>query len=221
MRVICVKWGDRYGEEWVFNLKRMVERNLTLDHEFVCLTDREIRGIKCLPTRPGLPGWWSKIGLFHPDSEYPGLNLYLDLDVVITNTINRIVAEALPGKITMRDDFSYSLKFPKPGIGGEAKRLLGGIGTLQSSIMMWHGDQARRIWDEWDPAKMEEVHGDQNYITQVMYPDHAQFLPEEWACSYKYHIMRGEPAKPIVVFHGEPKITQLSRTDPLRLAWEA
>ena len=37
--VVCLKWGDKYGPEYVNKLYRMVQRNLTIDHEFVCFTE--------------------------------------------------------------------------------------------------------------------------------------------------------------------------------------
>ena len=37
--IICMKWGDKYGAEYVNRLYNMVRRNLTLDFQMVCLTD--------------------------------------------------------------------------------------------------------------------------------------------------------------------------------------
>ena len=118
LRVICVKWGDKYGPKWVYNLRDMVARNLG-KHEFVCMTDKPIDDVKCVPCEDGLPTWWSKIGLFKP-GKFPGLNLYLDLDVVINAPIFDIIASAERGKLSARDDFSYSLKKPEfgDGLGG-------------------------------------------------------------------------------------------------------
>ena len=35
--VICIKWGDKFGADYVNRLYKMVERNLTLEHRFVAL----------------------------------------------------------------------------------------------------------------------------------------------------------------------------------------
>jgi hypothetical protein len=68
---------------------------------------------------------------------------------------------------------------------------------------------------------MKRLHGDQNAISQFMWPDHIGFLPEASVQSYKYGIvLRGEVPAPIVVFHGEPKVTALESDDPLRSVWE-
>ena len=53
--VLCVRFGYRYGRDYVERLRNMVSRNLTLPYEFVCLTDDKIpiegvgRYIKIIP----------------------------------------------------------------------------------------------------------------------------------------------------------------------------
>ena len=37
--VICIKWGTKFGAEYVNRLYRMVQKNLTIPHRFVCFTD--------------------------------------------------------------------------------------------------------------------------------------------------------------------------------------
>jgi len=221
MRVVCVKWGNKYGPEWVLRLRKMVERNFKFD-EFVCMTDKPIDGVDCVECPDGKPTWWSKVGLFEP-GKFPGDNLYLDLDVVITAGLQPLVDAFLtdPTKVWARDDFSYSLLNPKPGIGGHMRTLLGGDGTVNSSVMLWRDDAGRKVWDDFTPAKMDEVHGDQNWITQALWPDQLALLPNDQICSYKYHIQRGENPRAVVVFHGDPKVTGLSRRDPLRVLWES
>ncbi|MEE1122464.1 MAG: glycosyltransferase, partial [Acinetobacter pseudolwoffii] len=38
--VICMKWGTKYGSEYVNRLYNMVKRHTTVDFQMVCLTDR-------------------------------------------------------------------------------------------------------------------------------------------------------------------------------------
>jgi len=45
VNVICIKWGDLYSSDYVNKLYAMVERNITRDHRFVCLTD-DTTGLK-------------------------------------------------------------------------------------------------------------------------------------------------------------------------------
>jgi hypothetical protein len=218
LRIICVKWGSKYSAEWVYNLKRMVERHLTVPHRFVCMTDRAIPDVECVEAAEHLPSWWSKVGMFRPGL-FPGRNLYLDLDVVITGNIDGMLQFA-PG-VVAPDDFSYSLLNPKHGLSSDMQRLLGGTGTVNSSVMLWRDDDGLPIYERFTLEKMAELHGDQNWITQCMWPDQLTLLDHGWVCSYKYHVLRGVPAMPIVVFHGDPKVTQLPADDPLRIQWAA
>ena len=39
VNIVCMKWGDRYGPEWVNRLYGMVARNTTWAFRFVCFTD--------------------------------------------------------------------------------------------------------------------------------------------------------------------------------------
>ena len=137
---------------------------------------------------------------------FPGENLYLDLDVVLTAPV---VLPKLNGKLWTLDDFSYSIAKPRIVDDPHVRRLLGGAGTVNSSVMYWRDDAASAVWDKFTPGIMDELHGDQNWITRALWPHGISLLPKGLANSYKYHIMNGEKPAPIVVFHGEPKPSQL------------
>lgn len=96
--VICMKWGHRYGAHYVNVLRRGVARHLSLAHQFVCLTD-DGRGldkeITCHPLPAmGLPparvkeGGWLKLGVFDRRLGFAGRALFLDLDVVVTGSLD-------------------------------------------------------------------------------------------------------------------------------------
>lgn len=42
--ILCMKWGSKYGPEYVNRLQRMVARHITPPFQLVCLTD-DSRGI--------------------------------------------------------------------------------------------------------------------------------------------------------------------------------
>lgn len=89
--ILCVKWGDKYGREYVEKLKQQCEENCSVPFNFYCLTDN--------PTEPYdilLPTTWDsyengkfwayrKLYMFkEAHLEIRGKNfLYLDLDVII------------------------------------------------------------------------------------------------------------------------------------------
>lgn len=79
LTVACVNHGNYLGHGWQYveTLRRMVARNLSQPHEFVCLQDE------------GDSGWWSKIELFRP-GRFKGRVLYTDLDSVITGPLDEL-----------------------------------------------------------------------------------------------------------------------------------
>lgn len=199
LTVACVKWGDKYGPNYVTKLQSMCSRHLP-QHRFVCFTENPVAGVECHPPPSALSGWWSKVALFKPNL-FAGDVLYLDLDIVITGNLTGMIDECRTDRGTLwaPDDFSYSLVNPKRSLDEHTKRLLGGHGTINSSVMFWHGNHCEQIWQKFRPEVMQELHGDQNWITQVMWPD-IQFIGKEWVSSYKYG---GNGV--IRVFHGDPK----------------
>ena len=51
--VLCMKWGTKYGADYVNLLYNMVKRHTTVDCKMVCLTDRT-EGLFLTPTFLGL-----------------------------------------------------------------------------------------------------------------------------------------------------------------------
>ena len=70
--IVCMKWGTKFGPQYVNRLYDMVEKNLTLPHRFVCFTD-DAKGlnknIEVFPLpkvcfEPGPERGWNKLGIF-------------------------------------------------------------------------------------------------------------------------------------------------------------
>lgn len=209
MRILCIKWGEKYGPEYVLRLKAACDRHIP-HREFWCMTDRPVPGVFCVPMNTTLEGWWSKLGLFRTNY-FHGDNLYLDLDVVVTGGIQPLIDafQSDPSKVWAIDDFSYSLARPKQGLSDWALETLGGAGTINSSVMLWRGltngtpmaELASRV--ESDRSVLGNLHGDQNFITKSLWPDYIRLLPAAGIVgSYKYHAGQ---VFPLTVFHGDPK----------------
>jgi hypothetical protein len=107
MIVICIKWGTRYGGDYINRLSRSVRR-FSGDCRFICFTDDK-SGIDSdvevlpLPPFPNTPPEmavrpWRKISLWQKDlgklsgvPEIDGqLALFLDLDVVVTGDLRSL-----------------------------------------------------------------------------------------------------------------------------------
>lgn len=192
---VCV--GDKYCDEDVYILRKMVEANLSRPHNFRCLSDRKIQGVDCLIPDEQWPGWWSKLLLFRYSE---GQNLYFDLDVVITGPLDGLVSKVL----------SMPANWAQSGHGG-----------CQSSVMSWAGWYGY-IPDAFDPDQLttpahgncgyyQGLWGDQEYITRMMGDPGGEVLPMGQVYSYKYHCRKELPKDASVVcFHGEPKPDQVS-----------
>jgi hypothetical protein len=219
LTVICVKWGIKYGPEYVHRLRAGVARHIDEPYQFVCFTDRPVNGIYCRELPSDLPTWWSKIGLFR-SGLVSGQKLYLDLDMIVTGPLN-VFLRPESKTLWALDDFSYSLRTPKEFMDEETRRLLGGYGTCNSSVMYWNDDVARDAWENFSPEAMQRLHGDQNFLTQQLYPQKMSLYPPGLAASYKYHVLRGHRFGSVTIFHGNPKPDELERDEPLRQVWLA
>lgn len=96
--VICMRWGSRYGPDYVRRLYSMVRRNTTRPLRFICFSDSQDRagdGVEYRPLPPiELPErvrWlpWRKVSLWQPSlGDLTGDLLFFDIDVVITGSID-------------------------------------------------------------------------------------------------------------------------------------
>lgn len=199
LTVWSVCWGDKYPDYCVQRLQREVAKHLDLEHRFVCVTVREIEGVECVPPINDLPGWWGKVNLFS-FNVMDEMNLYLDLDVVITGDLTELVQKYQKSALAMPTNWAQS-----------------GHGGCQSSLMIWKKNyNVRQVYDLFDPSiahwppvnKPGVLWGDQEWITKLRDQDRIQVTPIDpaWVKSYKYHCRGGLPADTrVVVFHGEPK----------------
>lgn len=100
LTVACVRWGDKYGVEYVERLASGVRRNLRRSFVFVCFTDgvESLHGVEGVEARPlgqrclEWRGWWTKAYLFSREARLTGRVLYMDLDTVISGSLDDIAA---------------------------------------------------------------------------------------------------------------------------------
>ena len=181
--VYSVLWGDKYHPGYVYALKEMVEKNLTIPHVFKCITKQKLPGIQTVNPVVPYRGWWQKIGLFHPMIS-KGPSLYFDLDTVIVGNIDYLA------------DYTNS-RFAAPANWAQS-----GHGGIQSSVMAWDG-----TWhDPFNWFKYSEdssrLWGDQEYLWEIL-GDNWVKIPH--VGSYKYHCRASLPEwMKVICFHGKP-----------------
>jgi hypothetical protein len=217
--VVCLKHGNKYSSEYVNKLYNMVQRNLALDHEFVCFTENT-QGIdphirtESLEKLDGVSGWWYKPSFFNPKFILQGTILFLDLDLIIFREIDPLF-EYSPGKMCVIQDFNRSLfpKYPK----------------INSSVVRFETGQHSEIYEDFvvdAKGVSRRFRGDQEWIYYCIRNKGYVLWPTEWIQSYKWE-MRDRPAldktKPkdqrdfkenknptvladtrVAVFHGDP-----------------
>ena len=130
--VLCVRFGNKYGREYVERLRNMVARHLTVPYEFACLTDdqHDIPGVRKIyqPNANYAKGWWHKVHMFDSTLPLRGRILYLDLDVVIHANMDKLTGYHPSNFIGIHD---FNRKFYPSW------------NYLNSSVLAWtHGTQS-------------------------------------------------------------------------------
>ncbi len=206
--VLCMKWGSKYGPEYVNRLYGMARRHLSGAFAFVCLTD-DAHGVRaevqCLPlpvmaVEPGAERGWRKLSTFSADLHgLRGRALFLDLDVVIVGALDAFFEQ--PGEFLIIHDWKRPWR-----VTGNSSVYRFELGT--------HADLLQHFVEHQAEVR-KRYRNEQEYLSHML---HAQgrlaYWPKGWCRSFKY---QGIPRWPtnywrtptvppgtrIMVFHGE------------------
>ena len=207
--ILCMKWGTKYGPEYVNRLYGMVRRHLKGNFRFVCLTD-DAQGIRtevqCLPIPElrlpdGSPErGWKKLTTFQADLHgLRGTALFLDVDVVIVSDITPLFE--VPGDFLIIHDWKRPWRIT--GNSSVYRFELGSHPEVLEGFRQQSADIRARFRNE------------QAYLSDVIHSQgKLQYWPEDWCCSFKYHCIPRWPLNywqaprvpsgaKVVVFHGE------------------
>ena len=220
--VLCIKWGTKYGSEYVNRLYHGVRKHLSVPFRFVCLTEK-VAGIDPdidvypLPVTPfdeqafdAKKGGetWRKIGLFQPGiADLDGDTLFLDLDIVLTGSLDEFFTYQ-PGRFCVIQDWLEKRRAWLPGRDGR-------VGN--TSVFRFHPQRHGHIYHHFAAHQtqvLETFRIEQQYVSHVLADDLA-FWPETWVRSFKRHCrpifplnMIRTPHQPsqmrILAFHGYP-----------------
>lgn len=212
--VVCMKWGDKFGAEYVNRLYRMVRRRLAGDFRFLCLTDDPagIRSEVLTLSIPEVPvvghrsdHGWRKLGMFASDlGGLDGDALFLDLDVLIVDDLDplfeidgefRIVKDYRP--VRTRHTFTGNSSVVRFRIGEHT-------GILD--LLEEHGEGITRAFR--NEQEVLSWHARELGILQ--------YWPKEWCPSFKHDCVRTmplglflppriPPGARVIVFHGRPQ----------------
>ncbi|HRH79209.1 MAG TPA: glycosyltransferase [Cellvibrionaceae bacterium] len=209
INVICMKWGTKYGPEYVNRLFAMVRRNITLPMRFACFTDDSdgIRGeVEIFPIPSigldlsGPERGWTKLATFGASLyDFQGQTLFLDLDLIIVAPIDELFS--LPGSVIIIRDW-----LKKDGTGNSSVYRFN-IGE--------HPDVLTEFQNNFASIK-RTYRNEQEYLSAALLKKNAlSYWPEIWCRSFKRHCMHyfprslwSAPSVPdlakIIVFHGHP-----------------
>jgi len=222
VNILCIKWGTKYGCEYVNRLFHGVRRQLSREFRFVCLTeipDGIDSGVEIhpLPVTPfdeaafdAKKGGetWRKVGLFQPGlADLDGDTLFLDLDIVLTGSLDDFF-DYEPGRFCVIHDWLEKKRAWMPGRDGR-------VGN--TSVFRFHPERHSWLYEDFRDRQSEILQAyriEQQYVTRTLSEDLA-FWPSEWVCSFKrscrpmfpLNLMR-PPHQPedmrILAFHGYP-----------------
>ncbi|MDA0802770.1 MAG: glycosyltransferase [Planctomycetota bacterium] len=207
--IICMRWGTKFGPEYVNRLHAMVERHLARPHHFVCMTDDPTGLAQGIDARP-LPDFddpggpergWRKISTFRsPLFDLTGPTLFLDLDIVIVGSLDGFFEQ--PGEFLIIKDWARPWR---PTGNSSVYRFEAGAHPEILEHFMAHAAQVR-----------SEVRNEQEYISREFHSaGQLGYWPRGWCVSFKYACMARFPLNyvvppripdgaRIVVFHGHP-----------------
>lgn len=228
INVFCVCVGNKYNLDYVRNLRNMINKNLTIPHKFICLTDRynhykgkdDVEGIEFKQAFITMPDSWCKLSLFHhklSDYGYSGKALYFDLDVVIVDNIDNLVAnEEIDGfeeKTIIKEggEVIETIEVATFSIIKDWNR-----NTYNSSMMIWEIGKVNYFHSRFRASDIrikskfgDHKNGDQDLITELLNEkgEKVHVFDPKKVRSYKSDNLNRGFTKPmkVAIFHGKPK----------------
>lgn len=184
--IVCVNTDTKYPPEYVYKLHQMVQRYVTIPHQFICFAGNPALyknapfDVEQEPT--GYHGWWAKIGIFKQNKAMNSKVLYLDLDVVLQCNIDHYFDRS--GFWTIQDWQND---------------------CFNSSVLLFDAPDYHYIYEECTWRERGIYKTDQHYLTAKI--KHPHFFSRQEVVSYKLDHCESSPPPDadIIVFHGYPK----------------
>lgn len=231
--VICMKWGDLYGPEYVNRLYRAVQDHLSLEHDFICISDsfdglesgikRQTFDFSQLDRPLWAHGKWPKLQMFDRDivGEYDAA-LFLDLDLLVTGSLDPLFQIVLnQGGLFLMPKFrGFVWRMIPAAIWDFVPWLMSRATRGNSSVVGYIPAQQFHLFDAFDgAAHLPKYENDQNYISALAfrrrcYPKNwcigLIHLVPYWPLGLIYKPYRTPPKRPkIVIFNGRPNPDEL------------
>lgn len=196
--VICLKWGTRYGPEYVNKLYSMVARNTKRQLRFVCITDDANDLLKEIEIKPmpefDLPEVFRFKGFrrmfLFKESLYDltGQVLHLDVDLLVTGSIDDLFDYNPEAKYIVSENWT------QPGAG---------IGNM--SVFRFQIGTQTKIWDRFsaDPLGMLQKYVNSQTFCSRTLGEFAMY-PLEWCIGFKQNLIPAWPLRYFVTPYSPP-----------------
>lgn len=188
-QIICIRWGEKYGVDYVNRLYGMVARNITPPFDFYCFTDRPdgVRPeVRCLPlpdlgcelpkTRQGI---WGKSRLWRADlGGLSGPVLFVDLDVVIVGSLDPFFEFGSEEDVILARN--PNTPFERLGQTSIYRFPVGKLAPMREIFLA-------------DPQRTAETYVfEQRFVTRNA-PGGVRFWPRGWVAVFRWHCVRVFP----------------------------
>lgn len=197
LKVVCFKWqfqggyklpssiNNQYTAEHVNRLERMVEENLTLPYEFICITDNPA-GVNCR-TIPlwdkcrELGGCYNRLYVFSEDMQHLIGERFvcIDLDCVITGSLD--------GMFSRTEDFIINTY---KGFRKNREQYYNG------GLFLMTAGARKQVWERWEQGGLEELEAvrrpkqlvgtDQAWISHVLGRGECLFDEDDGVYNYRH-----------------------------------
>lgn len=217
--VLCMSMGTKYPDEYVYKLQSMVSRFIRTPYDFVCVSDRLIKGVTCIPIEgdPHYPIVWNKISLLDHSQINPyNTKLFFDLDLVIHDYVDILFELAPPKGVALvrsrwkNDDASF-----RPGNTG-----------INSSIMVWKEASSIPSLFSTNTQKYTQIYGGiDRFIWNecadwVTLPPHLVYSYREGATRTDLSPRKYRPEYRLCIYNQQPKPHESVEDEPAKSFWK-
>jgi len=223
--VICMKWGTRYGADFVNRLYAAIQRNTERETQLVCLTDDSTgvdENVRCeaipdinLPEDLVVTPWRKLVLWKESIAGLSGDVLFLDLDLVITGSLDPLF-DFEKGRFCVIENWTQM-----------------GQGIGNTSCFRWPVGKYSHIFDKLTTEReriLSTYRIEQVYISREI--EDMVFWPRLWCASFKHTLLpkwplnffKTPPLPPetkIVAFTGKPDQDEAARGEwPVKAGWK-
>lgn len=217
--VVCLCIGPVYSDQYVLRLRDMVARYTTVDYDFICYSDRQIKDIHTIPIADPErfdPVWYKLQLQTLPEIQKYQNKVFFDLDLVIHNNIDWLFNLPNPGFHVIRAIWKTSTEI----------NTYNGTGC-NSSIMAWqvNNNSAYEHFVQSPDKYMMIYKGIDRFLWNEKVTE-LQFLPAGRVYSYLYGyslqdnqsaVMREKMS--VCIYNGHIKPDQAINNEPAKSFW--